>query len=85
MGVQGKRKDRKIQKSRSEEKVVGFSSTSLFHTRKQEAVTQGGTTRIDHPMRRRNPVSSKAGRKSETANAFLIHSRKTRIPRARAL
>ena len=39
LGGQEKRKDRK----RSEEKVFGFSSASLFPTRKQEAVTQGGT------------------------------------------
>ena len=36
-------KDRKTQKSRIEEKVDGFTSASLFPTRKQEAVTQGGT------------------------------------------
>ena len=41
-----KRKDRKSQKSRSEMKVVGFSSASLFPARKQEAVTQDGTGRI---------------------------------------
>ena len=39
-GGQEKRKDRK---SRSEGKVVGFSSASLFHARKWEAVIQGGT------------------------------------------
>ena len=42
-GVQEKRKERKTQKSRSEEKVVGFSSASLFPTRKWKPVTQGGT------------------------------------------
>ena len=36
-------KDRKTRKSRSEEKVVGFSSVSLFPAKKREAVTQGGT------------------------------------------
>ena len=36
-------KDRKTWKSRSEVKVVGFSSGSLFSTRKWEAVTQGET------------------------------------------
>ena len=41
--VKEKRKGRKSQKSRSEEKVVGFSSTYLFLTRKWEAVTQDGT------------------------------------------
>ena len=48
-----KRKDRKIRKSRSEEKVVGFTSTSLFPARKWEAVTQGETRDVDHPIRRR--------------------------------
>ena len=45
LGGQEKRKD-KTQKSRSEEKVVGFSSASLFPTRKWEAVTQGGTMEL---------------------------------------
>ena len=43
LGGQEKRKDRKTRKSRSEEKVVGFSSASLFPARKHEAVTLGGT------------------------------------------
>ena len=34
---------RKTWKSRSEEKVVDFSSANLFPTRKREVVTQGGT------------------------------------------
>ena len=38
--AQEKRNDRKSQKNRSEEKVVGFCSTSLFPARKQEAVTR---------------------------------------------
>ena len=42
LGGQGKRKDRKTWKRRSEEKVVGFSSASLFPARKWEAVTQKG-------------------------------------------
>ena len=42
-------KDRKTSKSRSEEKVVGFSSASLFPTRKRE----GGTRRIDLQRRRK--------------------------------
>ena len=37
---EGKRKDRK---GRSEEKVVGFRSTSLFLASKRKAVTQVGT------------------------------------------
>ena len=43
MGGQEKWKDKKTQKSRSEEKVVGFRLASLFPVRKWEAVTQGGT------------------------------------------
>ena len=43
LGGEEKRKDRKTWKSRSEEKVVGFSSASLFSAVKWEAVTQGGT------------------------------------------
>ena len=43
LGGQEKRNDRKIQKRRSEEKVEGFSSASLFPTMKWEAVTKGGT------------------------------------------
>ena len=43
VGGQEKRKDSKLRKSRNEEKVVGFSSASVFPTRKREAVTQGGT------------------------------------------
>ena len=53
LGGQEKKKDRKTRKGRSEEKVVGFSSASLFPTRKWESVTQGGTRGIDHLMRRR--------------------------------
>ena len=53
MGGQKKRKDKKTRKSRSEEKMVGFISTSLFLTRKREAVTKDGTRRIYHPMGRR--------------------------------
>ena len=45
--------DRKTRKRRSEEKGMDFSSASLFPTRKRKAINQGGTTGIDHPMRRR--------------------------------
>ena len=41
------------QKSRSESKVIGFSSASLFPERKWEAVTQGRTRGTDHSTRRR--------------------------------
>ena len=66
-----KYKLRKTWKSRSEEKVLGFSSTSLFLPGKWEASPSG----IDHPTRRkpREPVLSKAGRTSRTAGAFQIH------------
>ena len=37
---QEKRKDRKIRKSKSEEKVVGFSSAYLFSERKRKAVSR---------------------------------------------
>ena len=47
---QEKRKDRKTSKSRSFEKVVGFSLASLFFPSKWETVTQDGTRGIDHPM-----------------------------------
>ena len=39
---QEKRRERKSRKIRSEEKVVGFSSASVFLARKLQAVTQGG-------------------------------------------
>ena len=42
-GGQGKRKDGKTQKNRSEEEVVGCSSASLFPARKREPVIQGIT------------------------------------------
>ena len=43
LGGQEKRKDRKSRKSRGEEKIVSFSSPSLFPARKREAVTLDGT------------------------------------------
>ena len=47
-----KRKNKKTRKSRSEEKVVGFSSASIFPARKWEASSRAKTTGIDHPTRR---------------------------------
>ena len=49
---QEKRKDRKTQKSRSEGKVVGFSSASLFPARKWEAVIQCETRGDNYPTQR---------------------------------
>ena len=51
---QERRKDRKTRKSKSEEKVMGFSSASLFPVRKRDAVTQDETRGlIENPTRRR--------------------------------
>ena len=46
------RQDRKPRKNMSKEKVVGFSSASLFPTRNRKAVTKGRTREIDHWTRR---------------------------------
>ena len=51
-------KDRKTQKSRIEEKVVGCSSASLFPVKKWEVVTQGGNRGINHLMWRRTQGAS---------------------------
>ena len=52
-GVRRGGKTGKHKKSRSKEKVVFFSSASLYTARKWEAVTQGITGGIDHPTRRK--------------------------------
>ena len=52
-GDEEKMKDGKTRKSRSEEKVVGFSSTSLFLARKRKAVTHGAIRVIDYPTRKK--------------------------------
>ena len=57
LGSQEKRKDRKTQKSKSEEKVVGFSSASLFPAKNREAVTPGGTGDDRSPNAEENPGS----------------------------
>ena len=75
--------------------MVGFSSASLFDARERNAggrwnrtgyrtpkrrITQGASNMEDRLEEKpREPVSSKAGRTSETAVAFQIHSCKTRI------
>ena len=46
-------KTKKTRKTRREEKVVGFSSVSLFPARKREEVTQGGTREKNHPTWRK--------------------------------
>ena len=67
LGGQERRNDKKAWKSRSEEKMVGFSSAflfsarkreaftrvSLFLSRKRESVTQNVTKGIDNPSRRK--------------------------------
>ena len=51
---QERRKDRKTRKSRREEKVMGFTSASLFPVRKRDEVTQDETRGlIEYPTRRR--------------------------------
>ena len=74
-------------KRRSEEKLVVFSSDFLFPARKLEASTRVESTGDRPPDPKDNQedqVSSKAGRTCETAGAFKIHPRKTRITRTRA-
>ena len=56
-----RREKRKKQKSRSEEKMVGFSSPSLFTARKWEPVTQDGTRGIDYLMQRTQGASITKG------------------------
>ena len=48
LGGQEKSKGRKTRKSRSEKKVVSFSSASLFSARKRGAVTRAGIRVIYH-------------------------------------
>ena len=72
-GIRRRRK-RKALKSRSEEKVLGFSSASLFPISiwKWEAVTQGGTRGIDYLMWKKTWGASiiKAGRTGDTTDTF---------------
>ena len=78
----GNQEKRKIRKSRNKEKLVSFSSVSLFPTRKWELVTQGGTWGNRPPNAAENPrelVMSMSGRTSKTAGVSQIHSRKRRI------
>ena len=52
---QEKRRDKKSRKSRSEEKVVSFSSASIFPSRKWEANFRGGPTGDRPPYAEDNP------------------------------
>ena len=74
---QEKRKDMKAWKSRSEEKVLGFSSCSLLPTRKRDAVTHPRwNQRIDYLTRRTLEAGmAKAGKTSETAYIPIHHTR----------
>ena len=70
--------------------MVGFNSPSVFPTRKRgrksprvEPFKLGGRP-PDAEENSGELASSKAGRTSEAADAFQIHSRKTRITLARA-
>ena len=60
-------------KKRIEEKVVGFSSASLFPASKRETVTQGGIRGID-PDAEENPGSQYRQRPGGQARAYA-HSR----------
>ena len=51
-------KVKKTRKGWSQDKVVGFSSASIFSGRKWEAITQGGTKGLDEPTRR---ITQRAG------------------------
>ena len=65
--------------------MVGFSSGSLLPAMKREAVIQDGTRGINHPTRMKTQGAGiKAEKTGETAGAFQIHPRKTRVTRAHA-
>ena len=53
LGDQEKRKNMETWKKKSEEKVVDFSSASLFPIRKRVVVTHDRNRRIDNPTRRK--------------------------------
>ena len=80
---QEKRKDRKTRKIGGKREWWVLAS---LPARKREAVTQSGTREMEHPTRRKTQGTGivMAGRTGETEGAFLIHSRTTRITRARA-
>ena len=71
-------------KCRSDEKVVGFISASLFPASKLEAVTQGVTRRVHQPTQRKTQGAGivKGWKDMRDHGAFQIHSRKSRITRA---
>ena len=61
--------------------VSAYPLSSLQRNGRQSPKVE--TTEIDNPCggKPREPVSSKAGRKSEAVGAFQVHSRETRIIR----
>ena len=73
LGDQEKRKDKKTQKSKNEEKVLGLAQSPYSPQGNGWQSSRVETTGIDHLTRRRprEPVSSKAERTSENA----AHSR----------
>ena len=73
-----KRKDRKIRKSRGEEKVMNFRSASLLPTRKQEPVTQGGTRGPEHLTRRTLGTGVVKGWKEKQDRGHIPETRITR-------
>ena len=77
---------RKTWRSKSEEKVVGFSSASLFLSRKREAITREETLEIDHPTRRitRGAGIVKGWEDKLDRGRISDTSPKTKIRRARA-
>ena len=71
MGVQEKKKEKKTLKKRTVEKVVNFSLATYSPQGNRD-------TPPDTKEKPREPVSSKAGRKGESAGTFQKRSRKTK-------
>ena len=60
--------------------MVGFSSPSLFPPRKREAVTQGGTRRIDNLKRRRRGGKTGKCRKVGVKRKWRVLAQPTYSP-----
>ena len=71
-GGKEKREDRKTRKSRSKEKIVGFSPSSLLPGRKLEAVTHGGNYR-DRPTDLEDNPGSRCRKARPRAHSRYIH------------